>query len=551
MASVSLLVVLAALLLEASGRAVDLTRKTEAVFVSQQAADAVLRRQRRFNSGHLEEIQRGNLERECKEETCTPEEAREVFENHGEFMKFWASYVDGNQCESAPCQNDGTCEDGMSTYVCWCKPNFGGKNCEIEVDKQCLTNNGGCSHFCRMQKERPVCQCAAGYKLGPNKKSCEPTGPFSCGLVELTSTSNTRSIVNPRSSNSTHYPKSKSNSSNTLEDGFYDDNITDIYDYYEFAQADPAPPNASAVHKRSPRSDSGSHALKNSSETSNATGTEDKKDPSFWAFFPTIPTITEKDNTDQRIVGGDAASSGEIPWQVTLMAYSANYGKVMHFCGGSLLSELWVITAAHCLFRQNKRISNTDFFVRLGELDLNEEEGPERDYLVEQLHIHRSYNYMKSQYNHDIALLKLANPVELSHHRRPICLGPSQFTERVLMQSSSSLVSGWGALKFHGLKATKLQKLAMPFVDRKTCKESSRDHVTRFMFCAGFPSGDKDSCEGDSGGPHATNYKGTWFLTGIVSWGEECAREGKYGIYTQISKYYAWISNTTKIHVAN
>lgn len=187
----------------------------------------------------------------------------------------------------------------------------------------------------------------------------------------------------------------------------------------------------------------------------------------------------------------------------------------------------------------------------LGEHDINQDEGTERDHGVEKHHIHHSYDYKKSQYNHDIALLKLANPVELSNRRRPICLGPKLFTENILRESSNSLVTGWGALKFHGLKATKLQKLEVPYVERTACKQSSRDHVTRFMFCAGYQTEPKDSCQGDSGGPHATNYKGTWFLTGIVSWGEECAREGKYGIYTRISQYYPWISNTTRIHVNN
>lgn len=159
------------------------------------------------------------------------------------------------------------------------------------------------------------------------------------------------------------------------------------------------------------------------------------------------------------------------------------------------------------------------------------------------------YDYVESPYNHDIALLKLANPVELSNQRRPICLGPKRFIENLLRESTNSLVSGWGALKFQGLKATKLQKLGVPYVDRTVCKGSSQDHVTRFMFCAGYQNELKDSCQGDSGGPHATSYKGTWFLTGIVSWGEECAKQGKYGIYTRLSQYYPWISYKTGIQV--
>lgn len=180
---------------------------------------------------------------------------------------------------------------------------------------------------------------------------------------------------------------------------------------------------------------------------------------------------------------------------------------------------------------------------------MNRDEGPERDHAVAEQHVHFKYNYMRSPYNHDIALLKLATPVELSNHRRPICLAPNDFVENLLRESSGSIVSGWGRLKFQGPEATKLQKLEVPYVERTECKQSSRHRITRFMFCAGFENVQKDACQGDSGGPHATNYKGTWFLTGIVSWGEDCAKDGKYGVYTRVSQYFSWISRTTGIRI--
>lgn len=176
-------------------------------------------------------------------------------------------------------------------------------------------------------------------------------------------------------------------------------------------------------------------------------------------------------------------------------------------------------------------------------------EGPERDHQVAEQHIHFMYDYNKTPYNHDIALLKLHKPVELSNQRRPICLGPKDFTESLLRESPSSMVSGWGRIKFRGLEATKLQRLEVPYVDRTRCKQSSREQVTRFMFCAGYQNIAKDSCQGDSGGPHATKYKDTWFLTGIVSWGEECAKDGRYGVYTRVSRYYPWISQKTGLQM--
>ncbi|XP_056140167.1 coagulation factor IXb [Lampris incognitus] len=551
MARVCLLVLAAGLLLETSGlRAGDAEGNPASVFRSQKSAASVLRRHRRANTGLWEEIgaNKDNLERECREEICDMEEAREVFEDDEKTMEFWATYADGNQCESSPCQNGGVCKDGINAYVCWCLPDFNGRNCEIEVAKQCLVNNGGCAHFCVMRSQQPVCQCASGYKLGPDKRSCEPTGQFPCGRVVVAVVPNLRTFLSEFSSSS----------NSTRQVGNYDFNSTEYEDYY-LSESDytttilkPEPkqepePSASTTISNAAPLDAGingsSTNLSNTTEVA-ASDPMGKNQRSHWSFFPTIAPVTAEKNNNKRIVGGFAAAPGEIPWQVSLMTTQ----NTKHFCGGSLISEVWVITAAHCLTQAKQAVA--DFFVRAGEHDFNRNENTERDYMVAEKFIHPQYNEKTSQYNHDIALLKLSSPVELSKYILPICLGPRSFTENLLRESSYSLVSGWGRLRYQGPDVSKLQKLGVPYIDRTECKGSSSEHITHFMFCAGYRDAYKDSCQGDSGGPHSSNYKGTWFLTGLVSWGEECAKEGKYGVYTRISRYFPWISQTTGIQLS-
>uniref|UniRef100_A0A7M4FWL4 Coagulation factor IX n=1 Tax=Crocodylus porosus TaxID=8502 RepID=A0A7M4FWL4_CROPO len=94
------------------------------VFIDNKQASSVLHRQKRFNSKRLEEVVPGNLERECVEEKCSFEEAREVFENE-------EKTVSGNQCNPNPCKNGGSCQDELNSYVCWCLLGFEGRNCEL------------------------------------------------------------------------------------------------------------------------------------------------------------------------------------------------------------------------------------------------------------------------------------------------------------------------------------------------------------------------------------------------------------------------------------
>uniref|UniRef100_A0A3B5MD65 Coagulation factor IXa n=1 Tax=Xiphophorus couchianus TaxID=32473 RepID=A0A3B5MD65_9TELE len=234
----------------------------------------------------------------------------------------------------------------------------------------------------------------------------------------------------------------------------------------------------------------------------------------------------------KRIVGGRSAAPGEIPWQVGLIAKPS--GQL--FCGGSILSERWVITAAHCL-----KEASGSFSVRVGEHNTQITEGREQDYEVLEKHAHPRYNATLNTYNHDIALLYLKDPISFSAMVRPICIGPMAFIEALMKQPSPATVSGWGRTRFLGFTSNILQKIEVPFIDQTECKKSSNERITPVMFCAGFYNVAKDACQGDSGGPHAKSYRDTWFLTGIVSWGEECAKEGKYGVYTRVSVYYSWI----------
>lgn len=187
------------------------------------------------------------------------------------------------------------------------------------------------------------------------------------------------------------------------------------------------------------------------------------------------------------------------------------------------------------------------FCLPAGEHNIFIKEKEEQDLDVLEQHIHPRYNVSVSLYNHDIALLYLKTPITFSTTVRPICIGPKAFTENLVKESSPATVSGWGRTRFLGATSNTLHKVEVPFTDRTECKDSSSARITRFMFCAGYYNEAKDACQGDSGGPHANSIHNTWFLTGIVSWGEECAKVGKYGVYTRVSFYYPWIQHVMGI----
>ncbi|KAG2457284.1 coagulation factor VII-like [Polypterus senegalus] len=402
------------------------------VFLTKDVANSMLPRQKRANT-LFEELKAGSLERECREEICSQEEAREIFEDDERTQEFWKVYNDPDQCLSNPCQNGGTCVDEFQSYMCRCPEAFEGRNCELafEDTQKCLYLNGGCEHFCNDTNTGSVCTCAEGYKLDADMTTCIPTVKYPCGKIPF--------------------------------------------------------------------------------ETSNPDEV--------------------KDDTRGRIVGGTVCPKGHCPWQVLLA-----YGDT-HFCGGVIIHPLWVVTAAHCF----PKVTTVNLKAVVGEHKIGVNEGTEQTIKVKKIIIHE--RYVKDNTDNDIALLILDKPIIYSNYAVPICLPEKHLAQNELAAVRYSTVSGWGKLSEGGPTASILRKLMVPRLKTQECVENSKLNITKNMFCAGYFEGKQDSCKGDSGGPHATLYIKTWFLTGIVSWGKGCARPGFYGIYTRVSRYLNWINN--------
>ncbi|KAJ8254204.1 hypothetical protein COCON_G00208160 [Conger conger] len=155
-----------------------------AVFLEKQDASAVISRHKRANAGDEEKLMPANLERECVEEVCNYEEAREIFQDSYRTDIFWSVYIDGDQCAGNPCKNGAMCSDSVGGYDCVCKSGFSGVYCETDQTVCILAQGKGCSQFCKPGYQSYECSCARGWKLqGKDKEKCVPDGQ-PCGKVE-------------------------------------------------------------------------------------------------------------------------------------------------------------------------------------------------------------------------------------------------------------------------------------------------------------------------------------------------------------------------------
>ncbi|XP_056612926.1 chymotrypsin-like protease CTRL-1 [Triplophysa dalaica] len=224
------------------------------------------------------------------------------------------------------------------------------------------------------------------------------------------------------------------------------------------------------------------------------------------------------------MVHGGVGALSVWPWQVSIQT-----SKGVHFCGGTLINQNWILTAAHCPVQAGYHN------VILGEHDRGSDDNAVQIRKIAKVVVHPRFN--KRIFNNDVALLRLSSPAQITSRVGPVQLVNSSTN---IPSGTLCVTTGWGRTET-GLGPRILQEATLPIVSTAGCRQywGRTRSITDSMICAGGSG--SSSCQGDSGGPLLCDSNGVWYQVGIVSWGTLDCSVNAPGVYSRVSYLRQWI----------
>ncbi|KAH8394450.1 hypothetical protein KR222_006146, partial [Zaprionus bogoriensis] len=244
------------------------------------------------------------------------------------------------------------------------------------------------------------------------------------------------------------------------------------------------------------------------------------------------------DSIEPKVVGGTSITISEAPYQVSVRLSDRekrSYGSG-HICGGVVISQRLVASAAHCIYNSNtdKYRGAGEFMLVMGSTYLTSRDVNTLEFYVQQVIVHPEFNY--GSLNNDIAVLFINGYIPWS----AAYVKALPINTKELATATRCVVTGWGVTKNGDIYASNtLQSGVVPVVSYTDCAVGYGT-LPRTKLCAGYMTGGIDSCQGDSGGPLMCNNA----LSGIVSYGSECAKAMYPGVYANASYFNKWLVET-------